>query len=1167
MRKLLLLMIALLAGVSEAWAETNYFLTTKTAASSITSGNYYVIDGRDQVGASLHFLFDNGTKVTSNNPQDIPSDPAAVGKFIWQIVGNAEDGYTLQNLATGKYMSLGGSDGSQISSSDTPQTNGIHFAEIEDVTYATIRNSNGQAIDIGYWGNNPTTWSGNSTPAGSRRLVIYEVEPVEIVDDACYTIGFVSKDETKTWGLRAATSETTANASGTGDVFVAHSYTNLAGNKRWIFVNNSDGTYLAYHGQANSSFNISHAINEWNISTLTAGSGNVAADAPVVGKLCITNDKRYTNNASAGCYILKEANGAYDNSSAPYYSSSYTSALQFTATGDAVSSAASLAIAKFDALNEVRGYLTYASNISALFASPTSIETNINAAATAEAAATIATNFMKSPEGKKFYANPSTATSYYVNLGASQITATATKLYAEAALEVEYAGNRKYYLKGVKSGYYAGNPVSGTTNPGTVSSKGSATPLYIGNYANSVDNVVYFARTTTGGYIEAIHYNSGYTAAGSVVAWTYNAAASQWNITPISDEDYENLCNVCDVTYNVIVEPSGGIKATSSVTTEVIGAAFTTPGDAAKDFASYTFYSDVACTSELTVVPNAAEATVYALAAADAPFTVSTNYASAIWYNLRLRNAYPSYADATPNVTLPTAPSTTEDNVEWAFIGNPYDGYQIINKAAGDGKVLGAASAASDGDTGANTYATFATAGTQTYERWLPKSSTHATNGFYLFDGEGYALNKRSNANLAFWTGGYDMGSTFEAFAVTDNSAELTEIADNLAAKTYGSEYGEYSLTGDYAGYENQMAGTIIPGLGTYSYYNLLVARGLDAAKSLNVPQTGDFLRIKASATNKSAYSVGSDIYLTSSNTQSDVNGGTYKDKRVGFNVGAANDNTTIFYYDGTKLTGLANGLHPSSSSNQMKIGAVGVSTSIAFESIESTENKAFRVEFKADDGKTDRSLYTQRYSGVYFTDAAGGNATDTHYRYFLEKVTSLPVTISSVGYSTFYSPVALTIPGGVTAYIASDEGDYLHLTAIDGGTIPANTGVILAGEAGTYNFAITTGGSVDSNELTGTVAAIARPADSYVLSGGDNGLGFYADGAETIPGFKAYLPSASVKGFLGFNFDGADAIQAIGNGQLTIDNDKVIYNLAGQRVSKLQRGVNIINGKKVVVK
>ena len=203
-------MIALLAGVSGAWAENNYFLTTKTAVTSITSGNYYVIDGRDQVGSKLHFLFDNGTKVTSNDPQDIPTDPAAVGKFVWKIVGNSTDGYTLQNLATGNYMSLGASNGSQISSSDTPQTNGIYFSG----DYATILNSNGQAVDIGAYGDNPTTWAGTETPGGSRRLVLYEVDPVVIADDACYTIDFVSKDETKTWGLRATTTETTANASG-----------------------------------------------------------------------------------------------------------------------------------------------------------------------------------------------------------------------------------------------------------------------------------------------------------------------------------------------------------------------------------------------------------------------------------------------------------------------------------------------------------------------------------------------------------------------------------------------------------------------------------------------------------------------------------------------------------------------------------------------------------------------------------------------------------------------------------------------------------------------------------------------------------------------------------------------------------------------------------------
>ena len=50
------------------------------------------------------------------------------------------------------------------------------------------------------------------------------------------------------------------------------------------------------------------------------------------------------------------------------------------------------------------------------------------------------------------------------------------------------------------------------------------------------------------------------------------------------------------------------------------------------------------------------------------------------------------------------------------------------------------------------------------------------------------------------------------------------------------------------------------------------------------------------------------------------------------------------------------------------------------------------------------------------------------------------------------------------------------------------------------------------------------------------------------------------------FYFEGEDdatGIEAIDNGQLTIDNK--IYNLAGQRIQKMQKGVNIVNGKKIL--
>ncbi len=403
-------------------------------------------------------------------------------------------------------------------------------------------------------------------------------------------------------------------------------------------------------------------------------------------------------------------------------------------------------------------------------------------------------------------------------------------------------------------------------------------------------------------------------------------------------------------------------------------------------------------------------------------------------------------------------------------------------------------------------------------------------------------------------------------FATLDANLIAACTSYQSAQGLIGSEYGQYSgdaLAGMQEAYLSATTAVALTAAQLTTYTTTL--ENPTSHLTLNVPQAGDFLRIKASTTNKEAYqnpAPSSDLYLTSSNTQTDVNNSTYKDNRVGFVEGTANDNTTVFYYDGNYLTGFANGLQPVNNNSQLKIGTAGASaTKITFESIESTEAKAFRIEFN----NGGRSLYTQRYSGAYFTDAAGGNATDAHYRYFLEKVTTLPVTITPAGYATLYAPVALTIPSGVTAYVAADEGEYLMLTRIEGGIIPANTGVILAGEAATYNFDITTGGNdVDSNVLTGKVAAIARPAGSYILATGSHGVGFYADGATTIPGFKAYLPAStggsSVKTF---RFALADGIGSLNSEQMK----SVCYDLQGRRISKPARGLYIINGKKVLVK
>ena len=74
-------------------------------------------------------------------------------------------------------------------------------------------------------------------------------------------------------------------------------------------------------------------------------------------------------------------------------------------------------------------------------------------------------------------------------------------------------------------------------------------------------------------------------------------------------------------------------------------------------------------------------------------------------------------------------------------------------------------------------------------------------------------------------------------------------------------------------------------------------------------------------------------------------------------------------------------------------------------------------------------------------------------------------------------------------------------------------------------------------------------------------------DGTYHVNAFRAYLhidPSAEVKEFrLRFGEDDEDGIV---NANLNVNrNDGAIYNLSGQRLNKMQKGVNIVNGKKVI--
>ena len=108
---------------------------------------------------------------------------------------------------------------------------------------------------------------------------------------------------------------------------------------------------------------------------------------------------------------------------------------------------------------------------------------------------------------------------------------------------------------------------------------------------------------------------------------------------------------------------------------------------------------------------------------------------------------------------------------------------------------------------------------------------------------------------------------------------------------------------------------------------------------------------------------------------------------------------------------------------------------------------------------------------------------------------------------------------------------------------------------------------NIEGNDLKGTDEDI-EAAGKYVLAKPEGKpAGFYLADKGTIKAGKAYLENSSNTGPLvkAFYFD-SNRETAIENVNANVNVNKgAIYNLSGQRVSKAQNGIFIIDGKKVL--
>ena len=210
-----------------------------------------------------------------------------------------------------------------------------------------------------------------------------------------------------------------------------------------------------------------------------------------------------------------------------------------------------------------------------------------------------------------------------------------------------------------------------------------------------------------------------------------------------------------------------------------------------------------------------------------------------------------------------------------------------------------------------------------------------------------------------------------------------------------------------------------------------------------------------------------------------------------------------------------------------------------------------------------DGTIVTDRYHYNAHT-GAGGYLTN-------KTVTVAANTVGSDNWATYYkSNVNRQADANTTVYTAAVSGDKMTLTEISDKIIKAGQAVILKSSAASITLTSTIDdatGDFTGNVLEGVDVATDRASDNtyYVLGKGSAGIiGFYKYEG-TLSANKAFYKVAAgsreyftIEGFS----TGIQEMEAVSGKKAD-----VYYDLSGRRLAQPKKGVNIVNGKLVIIK
>ena len=175
-------------------------------------------------------------------------------------------------------------------------------------------------------------------------------------------------------------------------------------------------------------------------------------------------------------------------------------------------------------------------------------------------------------------------------------------------------------------------------------------------------------------------------------------------------------------------------------------------------------------------------------------------------------------------------------------------------------------------------------------------------------------------------------------------------------------------------------------------------------------------------------------------------------------------------------------------------------------------------------------------------------------------------MSLPTCGYATYVAEGNVQIPSVLQAFtVISTNNNYAQLSTpiIE---VPVGEPILLKGPEGKYCYnPIASASSSAVNLLQAAVNNVVADGTQFCLADDEDGIGFYkVTPGSTIHAGKAYLiiTGNEARSFYGLQLDDETGISDL---NVNYNANTLIYNLAGQRLQKIRKGINIVNGEKVI--